>query len=666
LLQDLELQRRELELQNEELRQAQEQLTVERARYFDLYDLAPDGYCTVSATGLLTEVNLTAARILGADRRALSDHPIFSNFVLEDDRSIYRRHRQQLLDTDAPQVFELRMLRIDDTPFWAQLRATVVKDSEGAPTIRVMISDINMRKQAEDDLRKKEMQLKATLESTADGILAVDASGKVLHASRRFAELFRIPQTFLDQGDDRALLKFVLDQLSDPAAFLKKVEQLYQSDASDMDTIAFSDGRLFERYSLPMVTDGVNVGRVWSFRDITERRRLEADKEKLEIQNRKLQKNESLGRMAGAIAHRFNNHLMAVMGNLELALEETPRNNGLFKTLSSSLYAAGQAVEVSRSMLTYLGQTPVKHVLLDFSAVCRQSLQSLSVNIPKSMDVKFDLPDPGPAVSADAAQIQQVMANLVTNAWESYGATGGIIRLSVKTVLSVDMPVACWVPAGWQPQEHAYACLEVADEGCGIESKDLEKIFDPFFTTKFTGRGMGLAMVVGIVQTHGGGLEVESQPGRGCIVRVFFPLETEVVSQPLAQPAPARQTEAGGLILLIEDDESVRKVATRMMECSGFTVLAASDGVEGLEVFRQHQAEICCVLCDLTVPRMGGWETLTAIRALHPGMPVILASGYDEAEVMAGDHPEKPQVFLGKPYQMQALRDAISNAVNAR
>jgi len=397
--------------------------------------------------------------------------------------------------------------------------------------------------------------------------------------------------------------------------------------------------------------------------DITGRKQLEVEKEKLEIQNRQFQKSESLGRMAGAIAHSFNNHLTAVMGNLELALEEVPRNKGLFKTLSSSLYAAGQAAVVSRSMLTYLGQAPNKHVPLDLSAFCRKSLTLLSAGIPKGVELKLDLPVPGPAVCADQNQIQQVLASLVTNAWESYGENGGIIRLSMKTVLPADMPAASWVPTGWQPQKLAYACLEVEDAGCGIESKDLDKIFDPFFTTKFAGRGMGLALVMGIVQTHHGGLTVESKPGRGCIVRAYFPLAEEVVLTTPGQPAPVSQAEAGGLILLIEDDESVRQVAARMIEHSGFTVLTAGDGVEGLEVFRQHIPDVRCVVCDLTMPRMGGWETLAALRVLSPGLPVILASGYDESAVMAGDHPEKPQAFLSKPYQLHALRGVIGKAV---
>jgi PAS domain S-box-containing protein len=265
---------------------------------------------------------------------------------------------------------------------------------------------------------------------------------------------------------------------------------------------------------------------VGTLSDITERKQAETIIKNLAAQNQQLQKDESLGRMAGAIAHRLNNQLHVVMGNLELGMDDLPRAAEPFTTLNIAMQAARQAAEVSQSMLTYLGQTPGKPVLVDLSMICRQSLPLLSSLLPKDVEVKLDLPDPGPAISADASQIQQVLTHLLTNAGESYGDTGGMIQLSIKTLSAGEIAAESRVPIGWQPQAPAYACMEVADAGCGIASKDMNRIFDPFFTTKFTGRGMGLAIVLGIVKTHGGGLTVESKPGCGCVVRAFFPVAT--------------------------------------------------------------------------------------------------------------------------------------------
>jgi CheY-like chemotaxis protein len=283
--------------------------------------------------------------------------------------------------------------------------------------------------------------------------------------------------------------------------------------------------------------------------------------------------------------------------------------------------------------------------------------------MPGNVVLETDLPSPGPVISTTSDYIQQVLTNMVTNAWEAFGNSRGSVHLTVKTVTTAEIPAAHRFPIGWQPQDHAYACLEVTDAGGGIADEDIEKIFDPFFSSKFTGRGLGLAVVVGIVKAHGGVITVESEPGRGSSFRVFLPVSAEEI---LRQPDKAAQPlaiEGGGTILLVEDEEMVRDMAKRMLTRMGFAVLEAKDGVEAVEVFRQRQNEISCVLCDLTMPRMNGWETLTALRKLAPDIPVILASGYDEAHAMAGDHPELPQVFLGKPYMLKGLSEAISNAL---
>ncbi|MCX7003060.1 MAG: ATP-binding protein, partial [bacterium] len=409
--------------------------------------------------------------------------------------------------------------------------------------------------------------------------------------------------------------------------------------------------------------------------DISSRKQAEADKEKLEAQNRQLQKSESLGRMAGAIAHHFNNQLMVVMGNLELVMEDLlPRGEDPLASLNAAMQAGHRAAEVSGLMLTYLGQTPAAHVVLDLSGICRQSLPVLGAGMPKSMLLETDVPRPGPAISANANQLQQVLANLLTNAWEASKA-GGTLHLTVTTVAAADIPAVNRFPIGCQPQDRAYACLAVTDTGSGIAAQDIEKLFDPFFSTKFTGRGLGLPVVLGIVRAHEGLITVESQPGHGSIFRVFLPLAPAPAAA--AMPATAGAGMAVGptlsglsaghaqtdTVLVVEDDAAVRHVAAGMLARLGFAVLVAPDGVEALALFRQRQAEICCVLCDLSMPRMDGWATLTALRQLAPGLPVVLASGYDEAQVMAGEHAERPQVFLGKPYQMQALRAALRKAM---
>lgn len=203
----------------------------------------------------------------------------------------------------------------------------------------------------------------------------------------------------------------------------------------------------------------------------------------------------------------------------------------------------------------------------------------------------------------------------------------------------------------------------MSDGGSGIAEEDIPKLFDPFFSTKFTGRGMGLAVVLGIVRVHGGTITVQSKPGGGSIFQVYFPVSPEPVSAQLSGPTPVPPAGPGRTVLLVEDEKPVRDLAALMLAELGYVVIQAEDGVQAIEIFRQRKDEIRCVLCDLTMPRMNGWDTLTAMRRLSPGFPIVLASGYDRGHVMSGEHVEWPQAFLGKPYELEAMGNAIGLAL---
>ena len=411
------------------------------------------------------------------------------------------------------------------------------------------------------------------------------------------------------------------------------------------------------------------------------RLRVEADRAELESQNRQLQKAESLGRMAGAIAHHFNNQLQTVMGNLEMAMDDLPRGENPIEILNEAMQAACKASEVSSLMLIYLGQTTALRESLDISEVCQRSLPMLRAALPKDVILEAYLSSPGTAIYANENLIRQVLINLVSNARESIHAGAMAIHLTVKPVSAAEIPASPRFPIDWLPQDNVYACIEVSDTGCGIPDKDIENIFDPFFSSKFTGRGLGLSVVLGIVRTCGGSVTVESKPGKGSIFRVFLPVTTDAVfcqlhpiaipSVTIGTPPPGKSDktpilEGGGMVLLVEDEEPVRKMTSVMLTRLNYTVLEASDGVEAVEVFQQHQNEICCVLCDLTMPRMGGWETLAALRKISPDIPIILSSGYDKDQVIAGEHAEWPQAFLGKPYKLSDLHETIRKTIAER
>ncbi|MBF0501698.1 MAG: transporter substrate-binding domain-containing protein [Candidatus Riflebacteria bacterium] len=426
------------------------------------------------------------------------------------------------------------------------------------------------------------------------------------------------------------------------------------------------DGSPFDCYANVSLFEHPDYGKIMVtiHTDITDRKRAEAEKEKLEVLNRQLQKSESLSRMAGAIAHHFNNQLQALSGNLELALDCIPSGMGKHvEFLTNAMQATHRASAVSSQMLTYLGQATSERVPLDLTETCRLSLPMLQATLPRNVELQVDMPSPGPVVSANTNHLSQVLVNLVTNAWEACDQGQSVIHVSVKTVLSSDISESHRFPVNAPLTSGAYACLEVKDTGCGIAAKDIGSIFDPFFSSKFIGRGMGLPVVLGIVRAHDGAITVESETCRGSIFRVYLPLSSQEVRHPLKSVVQAPMTKEVGTILVVDDEEMIRDVTAMMLSNMGFTARTAKDGVEAIEVFRQHQDEIRCVLCDLTMPRMDGWETLASLRKIAPDIPVILASGYNKEQVMFGEHSELPQEFLRKPYRKDQLTEALRHVL---
>ena len=409
-------------------------------------------------------------------------------------------------------------------------------------------------------------------------------------------------------------------------------------------------------------TDGRMV-RLEIAADITDRKQLETERANSEAQYHQIQKAKSLSRMAEAITHNFNNMLAAVMGNLDLAMNNLPRGSEAVVYLTDAMKATRQAADVSSLMLTYLGQAPGKHEAIDLSDVCRRSLPKLRDSLPNEVILEADLPDIGPTIKANAEQIEQALTKLSINASEALSEGRGTVRLSVRTVPAADISYKHRFPIDWQPQEHFYACMEVADTGCGIAGKNIDELFDPFFSTKYTGRGMGLSVVLGVVRAHNGAVTVKSREKHGSVFRIFFPVSSKAAPRLPDSAAQTQEIEGGGTVLLIEDEQSVRHVAKAMLICLGFDVIEAKDGMEAVELFRKHKDSIRCVLTDLSMPHMDGWETLAALRRLAPGIPVVLSSGYDQVQVMAGDHAEQPQAFLAKPYELTGLKDALARAL---
>ena len=555
------------------------------------------------------------------------------------------------------------MLEISSGDSWLEITVDPVFDKEGeiCGTVHI-ISNITERKRFEDELLRSEERYRKLFESAKDGILLLDFDTGLIADTNPFL----MDLTGYSHGEllDKHLWEvgFSKDARLSKDAFLQLQKQDYIR-YEDLPLEAKNGKKVqVEFISNVYQIDGKKVIQC-NIRDISDRKELESKKASLEVQNRQLQKTQSLDRMAGAISHHFNNKLNVVMGYLEMVIRDLPPGDSHAEKLERAMQSAQKAAEVSGNLLAYLGQILNKIDFLDLSEICTVLLPVLLAGMPKNVALETDLPSPGPYISADAIQIQQILTSLVINAWEAIGEETGTVRLNVKTVPAADIPESCRHPIGWQSREQHYACLEVTDSGCGLGEKDMENLFDPFFSTKFAGRGLGLSVVLGTVKSHKGAITVENRINGGSVFKVFFPLSNQIPIRQTFQVAKAPETVDGGTVLLVEDEEDLRKMTAIMLDSFGFTVLQARDGVEAVELFGQHKDEISCLFSDLTMPRMGGWETIAALRAIRHDLPVVLASGYDEASVMAGEHLELPDFFMSKPYAINKLGDTVCHAI---
>jgi PAS domain S-box-containing protein len=398
-------------------------------------------------------------------------------------------------------------------------------------------------------------------------------------------------------------------------------------------------------------------------RDVSERKHAERARLELEESMQRAQKLESLGVLTGGIAHDFNNLLTPILGAAGIVLKELPEDEPMRAHLQRIQQAARRAAALVNQMLAYAGQRPLRVERLNLSDLVGEMRELLASSVSGRTTLDLQLASELPAVEAEAAQIGQVVVNLVTNASESLSDGAG--RITVRTgVVDVGAPPAGALFAETMASgQHVY--FEVGDTGCGMDAETCARIFDPFFTTKFTGRGLGLAAVAGIVRTHRGAIQIESDPGRGTRFRVLLPAVAGPVAVPAPEPVPIDGWRATGTALVIDDDEAVREFAEDVLRRSGMTVLTAADGHEGVKLFGLHADSIRVVLLDRTMPALSGTDTFDAIRALRTDAKVVLVSGYTEERVIGELDGREFAGFLKKPFSPETLLARVQEVIDA-
>ena len=396
-------------------------------------------------------------------------------------------------------------------------------------------------------------------------------------------------------------------------------------------------------------------------RDVTARVEAEEERKALEGRMQQAQKLEGLGVLAGGIAHDFNNLLTPILGDASLALMDSPEDSPVKQRLEKIQKAAHRAAALTQQLLAYAGKGPLLVEPVNLSQLVLEMAQLLESSISRKATVAYEMAADLPLVDGDPAQLSQVVMNLITNASEAIGGSGG--RIAVRTgPVDGDRIGRGENLIGHDLRDGNYAYFEIEDNGAGMDESTRSRIFDPFFTTKFTGRGLGLAAVLGIVRSHRGALELSSDPGRGTRFRVLLPASSSTEIRPPAERSPVVDWSADATVLVVDDDDGVRDLACETLRRAGLTVLAASNAGEALDLFRQRAAEIDLVLLDRTMPTTSGEEAFEAMRRIHPDARIVLVSGYSQTR-SEGFDARGPTGYLQKPFLPQELLEKVRESL---
>jgi len=366
--------------------------------------------------------------------------------------------------------------------------------------------------------------------------------------------------------------------------------------------------------------------------------------------------------LAGGIAHDFNNLLMGVLGNASLALMKMNRESPGREHITKVETAARRAAELTNQMLAYSGKGKFVIEPLVLSRVVEEMAHLLEAVISKKAMLRYEFADDLPAVEADAAQIRQVVMNLILNASDAIGDRSGVITVTTG-VLRADRDYLEDTYIDSELPEGYYVFAEISDTGRGMDVETQRTIFDPFFTTKFAGRGLGLAAVLGIVRGHRGAIKVYSEPGRGSTFKILLPAAEEPKEVRVVKPVDASDWRGAGTVMVVDDEEVIRETARMILEALGFRVLLATDGRDAVERFRERGDEVDVVLLDMTMPHMSGEEAFTELRRIRPDISVILSSGYNEQDATNRFAGKGLSGFIQKPYSAQELANTLRGVV---
>ncbi len=645
-----------------EQKRAEASLRDSEDRYRALFESASDAVFVIDmATTQILDANAMASVLYGyshTELLAMTD----SDVSAEPDETA-RRTREAATADDQVVRIPLRLHRKKDgTVFPVDLTARNAEWHDRRVLI-VAVRDISERQASEEALRASQEQLRLVRDSSEDSIYSFDLQGRFTSANRRFCQALGLgeeqiigrtpPEVGLPQDRFAELAAIHMDVIMSDRTVVREV------------AMPMPDGqvRFAELVMNPIHDrDGRVVGIAETSRDITERKLAEADNANLQVQLQQAQKMESVGRLAGGVAHDFNNMLGAILGNTELALEELGPTHPVWAQLMEIQGAARYSADLTRQLLAFARRTTVAPQILDLNAAMGGMLDLLRRLIGEGIELAWQ---PGAGlwpVRVDPSQVQQVVTNLVVNARDAVGETGSITIETANCTLDA---VFCATRPDARPGD--YAVLTVRDNGRGMDAETIARVFEPFFTTKEAGRGtgLGLATVYGIVTQSEGFITVTSAPSEGTTLAVYLPRHGERPARPAERPQPHAGHRGSETILLVEDEPAILRLGVVMLQRLGYRVIAAATPGEAIRLARENAGNINLLITDVVMPEMNGRDLARNLLTLYPDLARLFMSGYT-ADVIAHHGVLDESVhFLQKPFSGDDLAAKVREALDA-
>ncbi|AFM26160.1 PAS domain-containing hybrid sensor histidine kinase/response regulator [Desulfomonile tiedjei] len=644
-----------------ELKKADDALRESEERYRLIFNNAPLGIMHFDSSGVIVDFNERFSRIIGAERNAI----LGFNMLERVKDPMMLEAVQQCLNSGSG-YFEGDYLSVTgnkSTPVRALYSRIDSDDGRFLGAIG-LFEDISERRKAQRQLQEREQMLASILSASPIGIALTNVERKLIWVNDSWLRIFGFERYDECVGRSTEMLYPSKEEFIRLGKIIQSA--LVESRVIDAEAkMVRKDGTVFDAHVRlnPVDPTDENKGYISALEDISEKIRTNREREQLKNQLFQAQKAEAIGTLAGGIAHDFNNLLTIILGYSEILLQETDENTLAHEDLQKIVQSAQNGSDLIQRLLMLSKRAETHPIFLDLNRQIRETMALWSRSIPKTIWVELSLDDNLGLVRADPAQIDQILMNLANNAEESM-ENGG--KLTVTTSMVTLDDEFCRRHPEMSPGN--FALLTVSDTGRGMDEETQERMFDPFFTIKGwdsrKGKGLGLPVVLGIVQQHGGCIECLSEVGKGTVFRIYLPIfETQPSpEQEISPTMPAKGTET---ILLADDEVLVRDLGSRFLTKSGYRVLTAANGREALAIYKEHRSNISLVILDLIMPEMDGAQCLNELVKIDPHVRVIVSSGHSDSERLKDVHFESIKAFVKKPYDVKQFLSVVRSVLDA-